>query len=236
MTRPRTTAKPVPTDFAERALAGTSVSDLRKHYRVGSWVINRWTASIGGKPRAKRVLPPQPVPADFSVNAQRETVDLLMKRYQVGTEKIARWRRECGLSVVRAIPIPEGFADAAPTLTVAQMEERYGVTRVTINKWCLQFGVKPAPGVRGPAGVPSLGAMGRAKPAPLNQHRDTSRAGQAADYLRQYGPVIRCNPAGHYDPKGNHWRRGSTVLCADEVIARAIRNGWNPDAWKALAA
>lgn len=231
----RTTAKPVPADFAALALAGTSVSDLRKRYRVGAWVINRWTASIGGKPRAKRVLPPQPAPADFAANATRETVDLLMKRYGVGTQKIARWRRECGIAVVREIPIPDEFATVAPRLTMPQLEERYAITRHTIAKWCRKLNVKPARG-EPTRPIPSLGAMGRRKAAPISQNRDTSRPGQAADFLRQFGPVIRCNAAGHYDPKGNHWRRGSTVLCGDEIIARAIRNGWQPDAWREVRA
>lgn len=64
-------------------------------------------------------------------------------------------------------------------------------------------------------------------------HRDETPAGQAADYLRRFGPVIRCNAQGQYDQYGDHWLRGSSILTADEIIDRAERNGWT--AWRLAA-
>lgn len=63
-----------------------------------------------------------------------------------------------------------------------------------------------------------------------------SYAGEAAEYLKKYGPVTRCNEAGRFDPKGSMWRRGSTVLTDDEVIERAVAKGFDREAWRKLAA
>lgn len=61
-----------------------------------------------------------------------------------------------------------------------------------------------------------------------------TRVGQAVDFLRKFGPISRCFSTGKLDPKGDHWRRGSTVLNAAEVIERAERLGFDPDAWKRI--
>lgn len=228
--------RPVPDDFAERAASGVPVKALRDHYRVGNWVIARWIDLIGGKPRAKRASLKEPAPSDFAHYAQIETVEQLLKRYQVGTAKIARWRHELGVPIVRARRVPDDLAQIAPSMTPQQLQTHYDVSRVTLTKWCRQINVKPKPTVRAPAPVAHLGGMGRAKAAPLNQNRDMSLAGQAADFLRRFSPVIRCDKDGHYALEGKFWRRGSTVMTADDVMERARRLGWHPDGWKALAA
>lgn len=61
---------------------------------------------------------------------------------------------------------------------------------------------------------------------PLISNRDMSQAGQAADYLRRYGAVYRCDAVGKPNPKGTHWKRNFAVLTDDEIIARASRLGW----------
>lgn len=231
--------RPMPGDFREKAGAGMATKQLMRHYGAGAGVVQRWIREMGGKPRAKQWSADAPAPDDFSRYASIETVAQLVKRYGVGTKKVARWRREVdAASPPRPTritkPMPEGFAMAAPNLTLAEICARFGIGRTTVKKWCADAKVKPATPRRTYAGASS--AMGRAKPAMTALNRDTSRAGQAADFLRRFGPVVRCDEAGRYKPDGDHWRRGSTVLTADEVIARAVRNGWQPDAWKALAA
>ena len=66
--------------------------------------------------------------------------------------------------------------------------------------------------------------------------RDTSLVGQAADYLRRFGPVVRCDDKGRYSGNGTHWRRGASILMADEIIERAEANGFDARAWARLAA
>lgn len=80
-------------------------------------------------------------------------------------------------------------------------------------------------------------ASGGHKPAKLPQiHRDDTAAGRAADFLRHYGPLTRCNEQGFYDPKGGCWRRGSAILSASDVMERAHRLGFNPDSWREVRA
>lgn len=58
-------------------------------------------------------------------------------------------------------------------------------------------------------------------------HTDVSPPARAAEYLRRFGQVVRCTADGKYHPKGDHWHRGNGIpLTADEIIARAVRNGW----------
>lgn len=56
--------------------------------------------------------------------------------------------------------------------------------------------------------------------------RDVSLPGQAADFLRQFGSVYRCDQNGKPTTKGTHWRRNYSILSDDEVMARAARLGW----------
>lgn len=72
------------------------------------------------------------------------------------------------------------------------------------------------------------------KAAPDHVYVDPSEAGQAAEYLRRFGPVVRCNEGGAYDPAGARWRRGSVVLSAAEIVERARHNGWQGP-WKLVA-
>jgi hypothetical protein len=106
------------------------------------------------------------------------------------------------------------------------LEARYSVGVETIRRWRLECGVPLQPRV--PRQKKLLPFKQNAyTTAPIDRaHRDDSLAGQAADYLRRFGPVIRCNAAGRYDPNGDRWLRGSSLLTADEVIERAEFNGW----------
>jgi hypothetical protein len=53
-----------------------------------------------------------------------------------------------------------------------------------------------------------------------------SDATLAADFLRKFCPVTRCDAAGRFAHHGPHWRIGQLVLTESEIIARAARKGW----------
>ena len=61
----------------------------------------------------------------------------------------------------------------------------------------------------------------------LGNHRSFERAygpeDQAADVLRRYGPVYRCDERGRMDTKGKLWRFGMVICDGEELIARADR-------------
>lgn len=237
--------RPCPADFAVNAPVMTR-DQLLRHYKTGTAVLDRWIKEIGGRQRHTNAPGQRSAPADFSQFCDIETVPELMKRYGCGTKAVARWRRDVGGEPKRnsantPLPVPADFMANAAVMTERQIREHYGRAVATIRKWCAATGVKPRPAARGfavtkqsfqPRLVPN-----RATAKPLVAYKDPSRAGEAAEYLRHFGPVFRCTPTGKQDPNGTHWNRGGrTILTDDELIGRAERNGWAPDAWKDLAA
>jgi hypothetical protein len=171
----------------------------------------------------------RPLPDDFATMAHTSDVALL-KHYACSSNTLARWRVEtgipCPLPRQAAVPAPEGFSALAARMTRNQLRLHFSCSLDKIDRWCRETGARPINGR--PAG-------GRAGPALTFVNRDYTRAGQAADYLRRFGPVVRCDAKGRFKQDGSHWRRGSTVLTAQEVIERAERQGWNPDAWRMVA-
>lgn len=182
---------------------------------------------------ADRPLPKRlalPVPANFADHAHQLS-EVLERRYEVGRSTIARWRRAVGMpgrTEFKAKAIPDNFAAVAPTLTMAEARAMFGVADELLRRWEASTGAKlrRLRVVTHPAGRLKMDRDNR---------RDMSRAGLAADYLRRFGPVFRCDQHGKPSEKGTHWARGRYVLTDAEIIDRAVRNGWQPDAWRAVA-
>lgn len=49
----------------------------------------------------------------------------------------------------------------------------------------------------------------------------------AADFLRSFAPVYRCDERGRPHERGAHWRYGAVVLTPDELLQRAARRGFS---------
>lgn len=224
--------RPIPADFAEQA-ALLSRKALAKHYGARVDTVVRWASEAGIPPRSNVGCKQRPVPADFAQYAAVETYDELIRRYRASTNLLARWRRMVGVTrQVTLLPPPEGFRLVAPNHTVRELRVRYGRSFDTIYRWCQLCGVEPRK-----AAPLAAGASTRNFHPQNHAHRDTTRAGMAADFLRRLGPVFRCTPEGRAKPDGTHWNRGGrTILTDAEIIERAERNGWRPDAWKEIAA
>jgi transposase-like protein len=124
--------------------------------------------------------------------------------------------------------IPQGFALVAPGMTVNDLARRHGVGRTTVWKWCVRTGVRPRRATPQRSSDRAASRRLSENPAP---HRDVTQAGLAADYLRKFGEVIRCDAVGNPLQDGFFWRRGGRfVLTDDEIIQRAIHNGWRKTA------
>lgn len=189
----------------------------------------------GLNPGVRASPPPKDPPADFVANASAEYNEALAFRYSVGINTITRWRRETATRAPipsRGQPMPQGFPSVAAVMSNKHLEARYSVGAETVKRWRAECGVPLPP--RSPKLLPFK--QNAFQTAPVDRpHRDDSIAGQAADFLRRLGPVIRCDRSGRYDQNGDRWRRGSTLLTADEVIERAVRNGWRRDEWRRVA-
>lgn len=224
----------MPADFAER-LATTSKHRMMLDYSCGHSTLMRWIAQHEGRWTRGNPHPLRPMPADFADHA-RETNAELINRYRCTSRTIMRWRELVGVAPRNndPAPMPEGFAEAARRMTTAQLCDRFDRSEWCIGRWRREAGIKPLRQARtfDFTGIPG----NKLSVTSHNHHRDMTRAGQAADFLRRFAPVIRCNAEGHYDPTGRFWRRGSAVLCAGAVIARAERQGFRPDAWREIAA
>jgi|GEM_PF-6846991 len=99
----------------------------------------------------------------------------------------------------------------------------YRASLATVTRWRRELELRPQARMKK--------GIGQSRPQgfvarPLLINRDTSMAGQAADFLRRFGAVYRCDEAGPPNPKGKFWKRNFVVLTDDELVARAKRLGW----------
>lgn len=178
----------------------------------------------------------RPMPDDFRDVAPGRTVNQLQKIYGCGPEAVKRWREEAGIAACVTGPtgkapraIPDSFALVARGMTMKQLRERFSASETLVRRWCAEAGVEPRR-----AGYAHFRQPG---PRPLPDARDQSRAGMAAQFLQKFGSVVRCDAEGRVDPRGTHWLRGGRfVLTDEEIMDRARRNGWDPDAWMEIAA
>ena len=230
------TPRPIPADFAQVAPTMTA-KELQEHYKAGASAIYRWIDEIGDIRPARHPRKHRSAPADFAKYAAVETNPQLLKRFKCGAKMLQRWRRETGIRgdsnrdrPTRALPAPDGFELIAPGMTEKQLRERFGRSSEKIRKWCAEAGVAPRR-----AGLKPGAASFRFNPQAPVVHRDVSRPGLAADFLRRFGPVYRCGPNGRPMTNGLHWNRGGHVLTDEEIISRAIRNGWKPESWSIAA-
>jgi hypothetical protein len=161
------------------------------------------------------------------------TNDQLGALYGVSRFKIVEWRKETNATrkdtSFKKLPIPARFVELAPQMNRHEAELFFGLGHTALHRMCLETGVRFRP----PVVIRYKSTHG-----PLHREvgRDMSRAGMAADYLRRFGPIWRCDSRGTQLSDGAFWRRNMAVLTDDEVIERAQHLGWRPDSLKVLAA
>lgn len=168
-----------------------------------------WSAHYPGKPSSASSPPPA---------RHCKSCGTQISRYSRGH------CRSCGYIGLKR-DCPGDFLAVLKNLGSQGAAKHFSASLSTVTRWRHEEGLalhmRAKHGVVG--GNPSFRvAMGRIAP----RNRDMSMAGQAADFLRQFGSVYRCNERGKPDAKGTHWRRNLSVLSDDEMIARAARLGW----------
>lgn len=179
----------------------------------------------------------QLMPADFAEKARGLSREETAIRFGISTRTAQRWRREAGLSKAAPskLPLaPEDFREIAPTLTIAEAKLHWRRSYYLIRRWYDEQQIEPARYI--PKARTKRGVVHRITPE-LKAQRDSSLEGRAADHLRTiYVSVHRCDAEGHANPKGKFWRAGLAVLTGEELVARARRHGFEPDAWARIAA
>lgn len=236
--------RPRPADFADR-YREMGVPRLVEHYTAGRATVRRWVEEIGMQPPVRiKGKPARPCPPDFARYAGIETNDELMRRYDCKPSIIWRWRRETGIASKRPElkgpgprPVPDNFRALAARLNREELRVRYGVSGNLIDRWLRECGLKPL-GRRQNA-LQVVASMGKRKVASAMvapSGRDTSDAGRAAYFLQRRGPIYRCDAEGRFKLGGSHWKWRGRAHTDGEIIAEARERGFDPDAWREVAA
>lgn len=134
--------------------------------------------------------------------------------------------RQCGYIGLRRC-VPEDFATVLRRLGSQGAAKFYRASLGTVTRWRREIGMR----WQERAYRPSSSNYVRPKAfseRPLRQVRDFTLPGQAADYLRRYGSVYRCDVNGKPNAKGEHWRRNYSVLTDDQIVTTARKLGWEP--------
>lgn len=216
--------RPLPDDFATVA-TGRSKEWACQHYKAGNDTVSRWfeESGLGTKNTGRKK---RPAPDDFTAMFPTLRNQFEVCQHYQATEKIVRrWMREAGLKPhqVQDRPVPDDFAHVAPSMSKTQLGDRYKVSHDVINRWLRMSGIKPLDRTRvahrSSRLVPTRGT-GRPN---LTITRAASIYDIAANELRRFGPVFRCDDRGIYRQAGDYWRMGWSILTPDELLERAAR-------------
>ena len=164
----------------------------------------------------------RPMPDDFlDAYAQARSANDLVVKYSSKHKIITRWMQEAGLprfptgaEASRKHP-PACFKANAPIMSKSSLAGRYQVCSATVNRWLDETGLTAKP-----YQTPIFHKK-QSKPADIPPPRRDSPEELAADYLRKWMPVSRCNETGKSVDGGKWWRVGRLVLDSGELVERA---------------
>lgn len=207
----------MPDDFVAVAKTMT-IEQLMRHYRARHSLVKRWLSDIGQK--GERRLLRAPVPADFLIQCKLNGKTRLRVVYQCSERQIEYWLQQAG-EQARALVAAAG----------ARAMVEAGRRNAALQKAARAAAAKDAPTKRNPVAMKPTGWK-----LPLVKDAQTSpvtRADQAMRWLQRKGP---CYPLRIYGANLPGYRFSGRLWQADELIAEAERRGWQPDAWRSVAA
>lgn len=216
--------RPLPDDFATVA-NGRSKEWACQHYKAGNDTVSRWFEEAGLKAQFKGT-PPRPIPDDFTaVFPTLKNQFEVCSHYRASEKVVRRWMNEAGLEPHQTMgrPVPDDFASVAPDMSKAQLSDRYKVSYDVITRWLRMSNAKALERTKVQHRTTRLvPTRGTGKPN-LTITRAASIYDMAADELRRFGPVFRCDDKGKYKQAGDYWRMGWSILTPDELLERAAR-------------
>jgi hypothetical protein len=182
---------------------------VRNHPASAELPLFAWAtaAKRGGRPRSNSQPPAK----------HCKTCGTQISRYSRGH------CRSCGYLGLKR-DCPDDFLDVLHRLGSQGAAKHFNASLSTVTRWRLEAGLKlheRARRVKSGGFQKQRGLIASGLP-----QRDVTLPGQAADFLRQFGSVWRCDLKGKPSVKGTHWRRNLAVLSDDELMARAVRLGW----------
>jgi hypothetical protein len=225
--------RPVPDDFKKTVALLETTNMLAKHYKAGWETINRWLTESGL--RANKIYTRgSPPPDDFVKIAPQHSKAGLCRYYGCSFDVINRWLSETGAkhggrpkgyTKTGLRPIPDDWAVVCPRTSKTALRRCYAASGETIDRWIRESGIQPlstseAHRQAGAKSITTTSRMGRVHVVHLTD-RVRSMYDDAANVLRKYGPVNRCDVNGKYQQNGEYWRVGWSILTGDELIERA---------------
>lgn len=203
-----------------------TIVEAVSRYGLGPW------QSRSGVPAGN--MPP---PADFDELFHNNSVMALRQICGRSGVTIARWIRERGLSRPAGWrqPLeqaPSYFADAVKRgSTIAQLKEMTGKGGAVVRRWRTEaladMVVKPQP-----RKLPALGHSVTRLTTPSRGYGE-----EAATFMQRDGWIVyRCTTEGRQSIGGKFWRLGRLVVTDAELVERAERKGFTPNAWRQLVA
>lgn len=232
--------RPMPEDFPQHAAVETGRA-LRIRYGVSHGLIERWIKESGVEPVRRPSVPLQR-PAEFARFSGTMTVPQLAAKFGVGTSVAQRWRMELGGKKRVSKAVPDDFEANWRRMSIRALAAHYRRQCMTVVEWARELGLnrkdaplrvcKPKPAKVAKPRVVRIVKPTKETTKPLKPNafqnvpvdrvqRDMSAAGQAADYLRRFGPVYRCDWRGLPLADGFFWRRGTAILTDQDLIERA---------------
>lgn len=169
------------------------------------------------------------MPADFPQVALTMPRHDLKKHYGASERIVRRWCDEASITKSFRVgrpgcgrrPMPDDFTQLAPTMCRMDLSRHYRASSELIMRWIRETGVNAKPYIPTPPTVTRTPQPRKLKLAPS---RVRSIYDEAADDLRRERfPVNRCDEKGLFDPKGDYWRVGWSVLTPDDLLLRAAK-------------
>ena len=231
--------RPPPADFAAVVAQIETANKLAKHYKCGHDTVVRWLTEAGLK-AAKVYTRGAPAPDDFTAMAPKNSKAALCRYYSCSFDVINRWLEETGAKhgarpsgynfiKVKLRPIPDDWASVAPRMSKTALRRHYSAAGETIDRWITESRIAPldtriahqrAAMAQRFAANGGTSRMGRAHHVQVSDKIRTMYD-DAANALRKYGPVNRCDVNGKYQQAGDYWRVGWNVITGDELLERA---------------
>lgn len=189
-----------------------------------------------------------PPPPEFAGLCATMTQNRLCIHYSCGSPLIKRWAKLAGVEPQRFVrpftPLPDDLAERAAEMTAAELARHYGFNDTQMRNMLARAGIEakrydqrtPKPKLLKRTSRPAAFRTPKQAHSFDTLRRETTTDGLAADHLRRDCAVYRCTETGRADQTGAWWRYGNVTVTPGELIERAIRKGWSPDAWRRLAA
>ena len=182
--------------------------------------------------------------------AEKHTLSEMGRILSISPSTIARACQTYGLTPKRLKTLDySDLPKLAETMYMAEIARHYGVSYGSMCKTCYRLGIKPIKQTieqkREVAAIACAAARAAKPMSPrlrtqfktidITNHRPKYQDDLAAEYLRKFTHVYRCNERGSPDLKGKFWRYGGTVKTPEELIDKAHFKGWDEHAWRRAA-